>query len=49
MRAVLLIPLVVIFLLIVLNLVARRYEETGRGWRVLDALSDLLSWWSWWR
>jgi hypothetical protein len=31
MRAVLLIPLVVVFLLIVLNLVTRRYDEDGRG------------------
>ena len=49
MRAILLIPAAVAVILAVLYLLTRRDEETGHGWRILDALSDLLSWWSWWR
>lgn len=49
MRGVLLIPLAVAVILAVLYLVTRRDEERGHGWRILDGLSDLLSWWSWWR
>ncbi|MGA9160883.1 MAG: hypothetical protein WB297_08490 [Actinomycetota bacterium] len=48
MRAVLLIPLVVAFILTVLNLVTRRYDNEeqpkGQGRTILDALIDLLSW-----
>lgn len=49
MRGVLLIPLAVAVILAVLYLVTRRDEERAHGWRILDGLSDLLSWWSWWR
>jgi hypothetical protein len=49
MRGVLLIPLAMAVILAVLYLVTRRDEEGGHGWRILDGLSDLLSWWSWWR
>ena len=47
MRVVLLIPLVVVFILTVLNLVTRRYDEErprGHVREILGALIDLLSW-----
>jgi len=49
MRGVLLIPVTVAVILAALYLLTRRDEQRGYGWGILDALSDLLSWWSWWR
>ena len=48
MRGVLLIP-VTVAVILALYLLTRRDEQRGYGWGILDALSDLLSWWSWWR
>jgi hypothetical protein len=49
MKTVLLIPLLGIVLIALILLVTRRDEDIGHGWKILDALLYLLSWWGWWR
>jgi hypothetical protein len=53
MRAVVALIVGVLFVLIVAYFAIRGYDDEeqprGHGWRILDALSYLLSWSSWWR